>query len=98
MLEFNSVDTLHRLVKQAIDSGAASSLDQAEEIFRGYCLSFEMGAAEAHDPLHQAALLTGIALARRVFLGGVSVAWAVDVPLAVPMPLGHTLGDAVSVL
>jgi hypothetical protein len=91
-------DTLHRLVKQTLDSGAASSLADAEAMFQGYSLSFAIGSAEAHDPLHQAALLTGVALARRVFLGGVSVAGAVDAPLAVPMPLGDTLGDAVSVL
>jgi hypothetical protein len=43
---------------------------------------------------HQAALLTGIALARRVFLGGVTVTGDLAVPLRVPLPLGTTLREA----
>jgi hypothetical protein len=74
MTAFASVDTLHRLIKQALDSGAAASLAEAEALFQGYRLGFEITEAEAADPFHQAALLTGITLARRVFLGGVTVA------------------------
>src|ERR1700722_4708594 len=98
MNEFAPAETLHRLVKQAIDSGIASSIDDANAIFFGYRLAFSIGEAEVRDPAHQAALLTGIALARRVFLGGVSVAGALDVPLAVPLPLGETLRTAVETL
>src|ERR1700722_17778758 len=104
MNEFAPAETLHRLVKQAIDSGIASSIDDANAIFFGYRLAFSIGEAEVRDPAHQAALLTGIALARRVFLGGVSVAGAPDVrlavprPLAVPLPLGETLRTAVETL
>jgi hypothetical protein len=98
MNAFSTADTLHRLVKQALDSGAASCLDEAEAMFRGYHLAFAIDAAEARDPGHQAALLTGVALARRVFLGGVSVTGDIDVPLKVPMPLGTTLGEAVAAL
>jgi hypothetical protein len=98
MSAFAPADTLHRLVKQALDSGQAASIDEAEAIFRGYQLAFTVGTAEARDPRHQAALLTGVALARRVFLGGVSVTGPVDVPLLVPMHLGETLGDAIVAL
>ena len=98
MNEFAPAETLHRLVKQAIDSGMASSIDDANTIFFDYRLAFSIGEAEVRDPAHQAALLTGIALARRVFLGGVSVAGALDVPLAVPLPLGETLRTAVETL
>jgi hypothetical protein len=98
MPTFTHADRLHRLVKQALDSGEAVSIAEAEKIFRSYRLSFAIGEFEAVQPAHQAALLTGVALARRTFLGGVSVTGALDVPLAVPLPLGATLADAVQQL
>ena len=64
MSPFTIAESLHRLVKQALDSGAASSVAEAEAMFRGYELSFEIGPSESLDPGHQAALLTGVALAR----------------------------------
>ena len=66
-------DTLHRLVKQALDSGAATSIAEARALFAGYRLALRIDDAAAQDPHHQAALLTAVALARRVFLGGVTV-------------------------
>lgn len=88
-------ESLHRLVKQALDSGAASSIAEAEAMFHGYRLAFAIDTAESRDPLHQAALLTGVSLARRVFLGGVTVVGDLDVPLMVPLPFGANLHDAV---
>jgi hypothetical protein len=95
---FTPADTLHRLVKEALDSGAAASLAEAEALFRSFDLSFVIGETEARDPYHQAALLTGVALARRVFLGGVWVSGPLATPLAVPLPLGATLAEAVIAL
>jgi hypothetical protein len=95
---FTPVDSVHRLVKEALDSGAAASLAEAETMFRGFDLRFSIGETEAHDPYHQVALLTGVALARRVFLGGVTVSGALANPLAIPLPLGATLADAVTAL
>src|ERR1039457_4917657 len=92
---FGPSENLHRLVKQAIDSGLAGSIEEANSIFLGYRLAFVIGDGEARDPEHQAALLTGIALARRVFLGGITVAGPLDVPLMVPLTLGTTLRTAV---
>lgn len=91
-----NADTLHRLVKQALDSGQSATAEQAEAIFRGYRIAFRIDDSMNAD--HQAALLTGVALARRVFLGGVSVAGELDIPLAVPLPFGRTLRDAVQAL
>ena len=91
-------DSLHRLVKQALDSGEASSIAEAEAMFRRYTVTFEVGETEAGDPLHQVALLTGVPLARRVFLGGVGVSGAVEAALRVPLPLGKTLADAIFAL
>jgi hypothetical protein len=98
MTAFTAADKLHRLVKQALDSGAAASIAEAEALFAGYRLTLCIEAEDARDPHHQAALLTAIALARRVFLGGVSVAPLPDTPLLAPLPFGTTLADAVVAL
>ncbi|MFH1554508.1 MAG: thiamine biosynthesis protein ThiF [Pseudomonadota bacterium] len=93
-----SPDSLHRLVKQAIDNGTAASIDEAEALFRGYRLGIELDPTAAADPAQQAALLTAVALGRRVFLGGVTVAGSLDTPLVLAMPIGRTLADAVRML
>lgn len=96
MNAFTPDETLHRLIKEAMDSGIAASRDEAEALFRGYRVCFSIDAYGAAQPAHQIALLTGIMLASRVFLGGVSVTGALDVPLRVPVDLGGTLRDAVT--
>jgi hypothetical protein len=98
MTVFTPADTLHRLVKQALDSGAAASIVEAEALFAGYRLGLRIAPDIARDPHHQAVLLTAVALARRVFLGGVSVAGIPDVPLFAPLPFGTTLVEAVFAL
>src|SRR5262249_51865053 len=57
-----------------------------------------IGEADVVQPTHQAALLTAVALARRVFLGGVLVVGPLDTPLLVPLPLGTTVASAVEAL
>ena len=91
-------DSWHRLMKHAIDSGAADSVGTAEKMFLGYRLGIEIPAEAAARPVDQAALLTAVAVGRRVFLGGVSVSGDLQVPLAVQLPLGETLEDAVAAL
>src|SRR5258708_36886111 len=98
MTTHTAADTLHRLVKQAIDSGEAASVEDAQALFRGYRLTFLIGPDEVSRADHQAALLTGVALARRVFLGGVTVEGALDVPLAGPPAFGDTVRRAVLAL
>lgn len=95
MSTYGLAESLHRLVKQALDSGAASSVAEAEAMFHRYRLAFTVDATEACDAQHQAALLTGVSLARRVFLGGVTVVGNLDVPLVAPLPFGANLRDAV---
>jgi hypothetical protein len=95
---FTPAETLHRLVKQAMDSGAASSRAEAENLFLRYRIGFSIGGAEAVQRAHQIALLTGVALARRVFLGGVTVTGNLDVPLLVPGARGSCLGEALRFL
>lgn len=93
-----SEDSLHRLVKQVLDSGAAESIAEAEALFRGYRLAVEIAPTAVADLVQQATLLTTIALGRRVFLGGVTVSGPLDVPLKLAMPFGCTLADAVQAL
>lgn len=83
---YTPADTLHRLVKQLLDSGVAESLEEAEAIFNGYSLSLLIRGKDAKDLHKQAALLTTIALGRRVFLGGVHVEGELDEPLLVSFP------------
>lgn len=90
-----SAESMHRLVKQVMDSGVASSVEEAYALFQGYRLALEFCPDSAEDPADQAALLTALALGTRVFLGGVSVSGALDVPLTVPLPLGTSLREAV---
>jgi hypothetical protein len=94
MNAFDHAERLHRLVKHSLDSGTAASLEEAEAQFRGYRLQLEIGENAVNHPAHQTALLTAVALARRVFLGGVTVSGPVATPLRVPFPLGPTLADA----
>ena len=98
MTDFSPRDSLHRLVKHAIDRGDAESIADAEAIFRGYHLAVEIETPAAVDPVSQAALFTTVALGRRVFLGGVSASGDLDAEIAASLPLGHTLADAVIAL
>lgn len=93
-----SAESLHRLVKEALDSGRAATVEDARRIFQGYRLALEIAPADASSGPHQLALLTGIALARRVFLGGVEVFGPMDAATVLPLPIGRTLGEAVAEL
>ena len=98
MASLESADCLHRLVKHALDSGVADSLEEAETLFESYKLCILISASEAACQLNQATLLTTVALGRRVFLGGVTVEGNTTEPLAVPLLLGGTIGEAVTKL
>lgn len=96
MTTYSTDECLHRLVKEALDSGAAASLAEADQMFRGFRLALQMEASEAGDAGCQAALLTAVVLAKRVFLGGVCVECPAMARLAAPLRLGDTLGEAVA--
>lgn len=88
-------DALHRLLKEALDSGAAASIEDAERLFEGYRLGIRIDEVEAGSVAGQVALLTLVVLARRVFLGGVGVTGPLETELKVPLPFtGSTLGEA----
>ena len=67
--------------RTASDSGAAVSVAEADALFKGYRLRVEIDSTDIFDPVQQAALLTTVALGRRVFLGGVTVTGPLDAPL-----------------
>lgn len=95
-MSYSPAETLHRLVKEAVDSGQAESVQAAEALFRGYRLALSIDAGAACSPTHQTALLTAVNLARRVFLGGVDVIGPLETPLLAPLPLGATLAEGVT--
>lgn len=98
MSSFTPAETLHRLVKEALDSGAAASLAEAETMFRRLVLGIRIDEMEARDPQNQIALLTAVAMAKRVFLGGVWVSGASHTPLLASLPLGASLTKAIVTL
>ena len=91
-------DHLHRLAKRAMDSGSAESLEAALTALRAYSLAIDFAPDGVHDDVDQAALLTAIVLARRVFLGGVSVSGPIDGALRIRVGDGQKLRDAVIAL
>jgi hypothetical protein len=98
MNAFTPDETLHRLIKEAMDSGVASSRAEAEALFSGYRLCLSIGPHETTQAAHQIALLTAIMLASRIFLGDVAVTGPLDVPLRVPAAPGVTLREGVIAL
>jgi hypothetical protein len=69
-------DGLNRLVKIALDTGEASSVEEAKRIFGNYQMQITVGADIARNAVLQAVLLTAVNCAARAFLGGVTVAGA----------------------
>lgn len=98
MTIFSAADELHRLAKRAMDNGLAQSREDAEKLLKGYRLTLSIHDDDVQDRHHQAALLTAVALGRRVFLGGVHVSGNLDVPIHTPLPFGSTLKAAIELL
>src|SRR5260370_4075071 len=95
MEEHNLRDALHRTIKLALDTGEASSVEEAVRQFADYRLMLEVGPDIASSPTLQAALLTAVNTGRRCFLGGVQVTGNVGATLRVPWRSCRTLGDAI---
>ena len=89
-------DRLNRLVKLALDTGEAASVEDAERLFSRYKLSVAVGKDVCHSATQQAALLTIVNCARRSLLGGVEVEGVAGMPLLLPLHSYRTLEDAVS--
>ena len=89
-------DRLNRLVKLAMDTGEAESLEDAEKLFKGYRLAVAVGDDVGHSPTHQATLLTIVNAGRRSLLGGIEVKGIADMELLVPVPPYQSLEEAVA--
>lgn len=88
-------DVLHRAVKLALDSGEATTQEEAHALFQTYRMAVVVGADIAGSATRQAAVLTAVNTGRRCFLGGVEVAGPLDIPLLVPWGACMTLREAV---
>jgi hypothetical protein len=89
-------DRLNRMVKLAMDTGEAASIEDAEKLFSGYRLSVTVGDDVRYSATQQAALLTIINCGRRSLLGGVEVEGVAGMPLLLPVHPYRTLEEAVS--
>lgn len=84
-MSHHTADTMHRLAKLALDSGEATSPEQALELFSRYRLRIHLGRGWADSLAGQACFLTTLATATRAFLGGVEVSGDLDPELQVPL-------------
>ncbi len=97
----NSIDTelladrLNRMVKLAMDTGEAASVEEAEKLFSGYKLAVAVGEDVRYSATQQAALLTIVNCGRRSLLGGVEIEGIAGMPLLLPLYPYRTLEDAV---
>ena len=89
-------DSLHRLVKLAMDTGEAESLEEAQQLFKGYRLAVSVGEDTGHSQTLQAALLTIVNSAKRSLLGGIEVEGVDGMNLLVPVPPYRSLEEAVA--
>jgi hypothetical protein len=78
-------NSVHRLVKLALDSGEAATLEEALAIFSRYSLHLHLGAGWNATSAAQAAVATVLACAPRAFLGGVTVFGEVDRLFSLPL-------------
>lgn len=88
---------LNRLVKIALDTGEADSIEEAERIFSDYRMQIVLGPDVSASPVLQAALLTAVNCSVRSLLGGVSVIGATGL-LRVSLPGSASLEQAVRAL
>lgn len=88
-------ESLHRTVKIAIDTGEASTIEEARDRFMAYRLHVVLGRDAGSSRGLQAAMLTAVNTGRRCFLGGLTVSGPMEAGLLVDWPGCRTLGDAV---
>lgn len=91
----NLHDGLSRVLKLALDTGEAGTLDDAHALFAKYRIHLALGEDVGASPTLQAAVLTAVNAGRRCFLGGVTVTGALKSRLLVPWRRCQTLGDAI---
>lgn len=93
-----NANSMHRLVKLALDSGEAANPEEAETIFSRYRVRIHLGSGWANTLTGQAAALTAINTASRAFLGGVIVTGDISQNLRVPLFEGRNTAEVVNLL
>jgi hypothetical protein len=78
-------ESMHRLVKLALDAGEVASPEEAVALFSGYRLRIVLGRGWAETLAGQACFVTAVNTAARAFLGGVEVYGELDAVLRVPL-------------
>jgi hypothetical protein len=89
-------DRLHRTAKMLLDSGRASSPEEAVAILEGFVLQVDVGPGIDNVPAAQAALGTLVNAGHRAFLGGVVVHAEDDPVLTEGWMVGRRLSAAVA--
>lgn len=89
---------LNRIVKLVIDSGDVGSIEEAEQLLRGYAAVVRVGPDALSSPAGQAALLTIVSTGKRALPGGIFVEGNIDVPLQVAMSPHRSLKRAIKAL
>lgn len=89
-------DRLHRTVKLEMDSGRATTAEEAERIVRGYVLQILVGSGIAESRTRQTTLLTAVNAGSRAFLGGVRVKLGEDFVITTPWDHGRRVKDVLS--
>jgi hypothetical protein len=90
--------SMHRLAKLALDTGEASSPEEALQLFSRYRLRIHLGAGWADTLAGQACFLTALNTAARAFLGGVEVSGNFEATLRVPLYEGRAAREVVEEL
>src|SRR2546423_1094829 len=85
-------ESLHRLVKLALDNEEVMSVEEAYAKFHAYRLHIHVGEGLETSYSGQAALLTAINTAARAFLGGVVLTG----DLAAELTIGRFTGESVA--
>jgi len=92
----NGSDSLHRLIKLALDTGEAASLTEAEAIFSKYRLRIHVDASVAKSGAWQHAVLTLLNAGSKAFLGGVFLSGDSEFEITVPGFESQTLRQVAS--
>nr|WP_298681677.1 hypothetical protein [uncultured Dongia sp.] len=88
-------ETMHRTAKYFMDNGRAKTADEAVALLKSYGLNIAVGPEIQSNAAAQIALLTLVNLARRTFLGGVSVVGLGEAKTLVALSAQPTLASAV---
>jgi hypothetical protein len=88
-------DNLHRTAKYFMDTGRATSHEEAIDLLRRFGLTIQVGEEVATSRDHQLALLTLVTVARRTCFGGIHIQGDLDHAVMIPILGTTTLREAV---